>query len=60
VSRVRGRRSAASYAKGTAIVLAGLAVLVGLFFLISPLITVIRAVTGGSWGGDAKLRQRRA
>jgi hypothetical protein len=37
-----------------------LAVLVGLFFLISPLITVIRAVTGGSWGGDAKLRQRRA
>jgi hypothetical protein len=37
-----------------------LAVLVGLFFLISPLITVIRAVTGGNWGGDAKLRQRHA
>jgi hypothetical protein len=52
MSRVRGRRSAATYAKATVIVLAVLAAGVGLFFLISPLITAIREVTGGSWGGD--------
>ena len=52
MSRVRGRRSAVTYAKATVIVLAVLAAGAGLFFLINPLITAIRAVTGGSWGGD--------